>query len=195
MEELKLPYKLEWFDRDEEGLAPEEYRALHTVGTAPIIKDGDLVMSESTAIVEYISQRHGNGSLSVQPQDPEYPHYLFWMQFNNNAQWFFILRRTLEGQEEKAENKQLVTVVNRREDGYYQYLDERLCEAEFLAGDRFTCADIMSAFNLTTMPQFGARKIDDLPNVAAYVDRITSRPAYQKAMEIAGPAAKRPSPG
>jgi glutathione S-transferase len=52
---------------------------MHPAGTAPVITDGDLVMGESTAIVEYISQRHGGGALSVPASDPDYPQYLYWM--------------------------------------------------------------------------------------------------------------------
>src|SRR6056297_1756926 len=73
LEELGIPYALKWYDRGEDFLAPPEYRALHPVGTAPIITDGELVMAESTAIVEYISQRHGGGRLSVPVADENYP--------------------------------------------------------------------------------------------------------------------------
>ena len=45
MEELNLPYELKWYDRGADFLAPPEYRALHPVGTAPIIVDGDLVVA------------------------------------------------------------------------------------------------------------------------------------------------------
>jgi glutathione S-transferase len=46
----------------------------------------------------------------------------------------------------------------------------------------------MSAFNLTSLVRLGARVVDDsLPNTKAYLQRILSRPAYQKAMAIAGP--------
>jgi glutathione S-transferase len=51
----------------------------------------------------------------------------------------------------------------------------------------------MVTFNLTSLSRFGGRTIVDLPNVQAYVERIAKRPAYIQAMEIAGPAAKRPS--
>jgi len=51
----------------------------------------------------------------------------------------------------------------------------------------------MSIFNLTSMAMLGARTIDDtLPNTKAYLARVTDRPAYKKAMSIAGPAASRP---
>jgi glutathione S-transferase len=194
MEELNLPYELKWYDRGADFLAPPELRALHPAGTAPIINDGDLVMAESTAIVEYISQRHGGGKLSVASSAPNYPHYLFWMQFNNNLQSVLFIKLAFQstGAAPDPDNPMMAT-TQRREDGIYQALERRLGESEYLGGPQFSCADIMSMFNLTSLTMLGARTIDDtLPNTKAYVDRVTARPAYQKAMSIAGPAASRP---
>ncbi len=195
LEELDTPYELKWYNRGEDFLAPPEYRALHPVGTAPIITDGDLVMAESTAIVEYLSQRYGGGCLSVAPDDPEYPNYLYWMQFNNNFQSALFMKMAYQaGGGDLASGGQVVDVMLRREEGLYTYLEQRLGESDFLGAERFTCADIMSMFNLTSLEMLGARPIDDsLPNTKAYVERIAARPAYQKAMEIAGPAATAPT--
>jgi len=195
MEELNLPYELKWYDRGADFLAPPEYRALHPVGTAPIIVDGDLVMAESTAIVEYISQRHGGGCLSVPVSDPNYPHYLFWMQFNNNLQSVLFIKLAFQsmGTTPGADNPMMAT-TQRREDGIYRALEQRLGESDYLGGANFSCADIMSMFNLTSLSMLGARTIDDsLPNTKAYVERVSVRPAYKKAMSIAGPAATRPT--
>lgn len=194
MEELELPYELKWYDRGADFLAPEEFRALHPVGTAPIITDGDLVMAESTAIVEYISRRHGQGRLSAQVDDPHYPHYLFWMQFNNSLQSVLFIKVAFQstGTEPAADNPMMAT-TQRREDGLYRALEERLAESDYLGGPEFGCADIMSMFNLTSLEMLGARPIDDsLPHTRAYVERVTARPAYRKAMALAGPAAQRP---
>lgn len=195
MEELGLPYELKWYDRGEDFLAPPEYRALHPVGTAPIITDGDLVMAESTAIVEYISQRHGGGRLSVPVDAPDYPHYLFWMQFNNNLQSVLFIKIAVQSTGvELGEDNLMLTTTRRREEGLYRALEQRLGESAWLGGPEFSCADIMSAFNLTSLGMLGAREIDDsLPNTRAYVERVTARPAYQKAMSIAGPGAQRPA--
>mgnify|MGYP003631241036 FL=1 len=194
MEELGLPYELKWYDRGEDFLSTPEYRALHPAGTAPVITDGDLVLGESTAIVEYISQRYGEGKLSVPVSDPDYPHYLYWMQFNNNLQTALFIKLAIKmaGVEPSADNIMLTT-TDRREEGIYRTLEQRLGESDYLGGSRFSCADIMSMFNLTSLGMLDAREIDDsLPNTKAYVERISVRPAYQKAMEIAGPAATRP---
>ncbi|MEP1472367.1 MAG: glutathione S-transferase [Halieaceae bacterium] len=194
MEELQLPYELKWYDRGEDFLAPPEYRALHPSGTAPIITDGELVMAESTAIVEYISQRYGEGKLSVPVDSPEYPHYLYWMQFNNNLQTPIFIKMAYQtaGGDPDVDNLMMTTTL-RREAGLYEAIETRLGKADYLAGSEFSCADIMSVFNLTSLTGLGARVIDDsMPNTKAYVERVTARPAYQKAMEIAGPEATRP---
>jgi len=194
MEELELPYELKWYQRGDDFLAPEAFRALHPVGTAPTITDGDLVMAESTAIVEYISRRYGGGCLSVDVDDPAYPHYLYWMQFNNNFQTALFMKMAFQaGGGDINEDNQITRVIKRREQALYNHLELRLGESDYLGADRFTWADIMSLFNLTSLQMLGARPVDDkLPNSRAYVERVTARPAYQKAMAIAGPSASPP---
>jgi glutathione S-transferase len=194
MEELGLPYELKWYDRGPDMLAPAEYRALHGAGTAPIITDGDVVLCESAAIVEYIIQRHGKGRLGVAPSARNYPDYLFWMTFSNSLQSTFFMRMLLGQIPDAArQGNAMVTVAQRREDNYYKLLNQRLGEVDYLAGPEFTGADIMMTFNVTSLANFGGRPITDLPNVQAYVKRVTSRPAYIEAMGIAGPGAKRPA--
>ena len=73
-EELGIDYQLVRYDRDPvTRLAPAEYRALHAIGTAPVIEDGDIVLGESGAIIEYIIQRYGNGRLAVTSDHPCFP--------------------------------------------------------------------------------------------------------------------------
>ncbi|AQA17150.1 glutathione S-transferase [Halioglobus japonicus] len=195
MEELGLHYELKWYNRGEDFLAPAEFRALHPLGTAPIITDGDLVMAESTAIVEYISQRYGEGKLSVAIEDQDYPNYLYWMNFNNNFQSVLFMKMAYQaGGGDLVAGGQMVDVMLRREQGLYDYLEQRLGESEYLGAARFSCADIMAMFNLTSLEMLGARPVDEsLPNTKAYVERICARPAYKKAMSIAGPAATPPA--
>jgi glutathione S-transferase len=159
---------------------------------APVIEDGDQVLTESAVIAEYVCHRYAGGRMTVGPAQPNYYDYLYWMHFNNNVQGLFFAKLAAGAQAGAAANP-VLAFIRRREDGYHRYLDQRLGESPYLAGPEFTCADIMVTFNLTSLSRFGGRTIDDLPNVQAYVERITKRPAYIRAMEIAGPAAKRPS--
>lgn len=189
MEELGLPYELVWFDRGEDMLAPPEYVALHPAAMAPVIRDGDLVLAESAAIVQYIAHRHAGGKLTVAPESESYPDYLYWLQFNNNAQCGFFVQRALQGT--GHDGGVIGKVARRRTEGLFKQMNEHLAERSYLAGDAFTLADLMSGFALITMPMFGGRTLDDLPNVQRYAERLTQRPAWRKAMSIAGPKAKR----
>ena len=73
LEELGVPYELDWHQREANGAAPAAMREIHPIGKAPIIRDGDLVLAESGAIVEYIVQRYGKGRLGVPPESPRLP--------------------------------------------------------------------------------------------------------------------------
>lgn len=63
-EELGINYELKRYQRRaDNGHAPNDYKALHPMGIAPVVTDGDLVLGESAAICEYIAVKHGQGRL------------------------------------------------------------------------------------------------------------------------------------
>src|SRR5690349_212647 len=76
LEEMGVPYRL----RDVDLLAgvenDPEFLAVNPAGFIPALQDGDVVMVESIAIMEYLMARHGPTPLAPQPQDPTYPAYL-----------------------------------------------------------------------------------------------------------------------
>jgi glutathione S-transferase len=115
------------------------------------------------------------------------------MHCNNNVLGLFFARLALGPDATGPHADRVRGFIDRRENGYYRYLDQQLAKSTFVAGPELTCADIMVTFNLTELSLFGGRKIDDLQNVKRYVAEITARPAYQKAMALAGPGAKPPA--
>jgi glutathione S-transferase len=193
MEELGLPYQLKWYNRGEDRLAPPAYLALHPAATAPVITDGDVVLTESAVILEHVCHRHAGGRLTVGPSQPNYTEYLYWMHFNNNLLGLFFAQNVLNAGANGPVADVYAGLIKRRRENYYRYLDQRLGKAPYLAGPELSCADIMVTFNLTALPLFGGREVGDLANVAAYVRRIAQRPAYIKAMQIAGPKAVPPT--
>lgn len=83
-EELGLPYRLQHYTRDPvTRLSPPELLALHPLGAAPVLEDGDLLLAESAAIVEYLIGRHGAGRLKPGPEHPDYAAFLYWFHFAN----------------------------------------------------------------------------------------------------------------
>lgn len=92
-EELRLDYVLKCYARDPATmLAPPEYRALHPIGTAPVITDGDIALAESGAIVDYIIARYGNGRLALPPDHPDFADYLFWFHYANGTLQLQMMR-------------------------------------------------------------------------------------------------------
>src|ERR1700761_2103333 len=85
-EELEIPYQLRCYARDPVTvLAPADYKALHPIGSAPVIFDGDTVLAESGAIVEYIVAKYGNGRLTLGASDPGFAAFLYWFHFANGT--------------------------------------------------------------------------------------------------------------
>ena len=76
-DELGLDYDFIRYDREATGAAPPTYKALHPLGTAPIITDGPIALAESGAIVEYICRKHARGRLILGPNHPDFADYLF----------------------------------------------------------------------------------------------------------------------
>ncbi len=187
MEELGLPYKLVWHRRGEDRLMQADYLALHPAATAPVVDDDGRMLSESTAIVEYICHKYAGGRLTVGPGAPNYFDYLYWLQLNNNMMGLQFGRIGLGEQTDGW----AAGLFQRRADGYARFVEQALAAHPYLAGDEFTCADIMSAYSFRPRAILGAR--DDMPNARAYMARIEARPAYIRAMALAGPEAQPPA--
>ncbi|RYD84636.1 MAG: glutathione S-transferase family protein [Sphingomonadales bacterium] len=188
-EELELPYELRRYDRDPVTMAaPPEYKALHPFGTAPVITDGDLVLGESTAIVEYLCRTYAGGRLLVGPDDPEYANFLFWFHFANGSILPAVMMEMAAVMFGVEPAKAAAHPAgSSRTDKAYAMADIRLGEADYFAGDALSAADIMMVFTLTTMRRFAARDIAPYPNIHTYLKRIGARAAYRRAMEKADP--------
>jgi len=187
-EELGLPYQLQHYERDAKSrLAPPEYRALHPMGIAPVITDGELKLAESGAIIEYLLAKYGNGRLTVAADQPHLADYLFWLHFANGtmmpAEMSGMLARMLGLQSDSPTMKGLMS----RGERAFAMVEQRLGEVAYFAGAEFSAADIMMLFPLTTMRAFSRRDLGAYPNLRAYLQRIGERPAYRKAMAAADP--------
>jgi glutathione S-transferase len=185
-EELDIPYELARYERDERGAAPPEYKTLHPAGSAPIIIDGDIALAESAAVMEYIIERHGEGRLACHKEDPNFADYLFWFHFANGSMMPSALVKLAVDEAGGAAGGLAAAIIQRGELGY-ALIEKRLAEVPYLAGERFTAADIFMVFSLTTLHAFLPRSYADNPRIRAYLARISARPAYQRAMKKADP--------
>jgi glutathione S-transferase len=185
-EELGLDYQLKLYKRREDNrLAPDEYKALHPMGIAPVITDGDLVLGESGAICDYICARYGNGKLVPKPDDPDFADHLFWFHWSNGTFMATLMMQLVLSM--GAEGNPTALFVNDRSRRGWAMIEARLGEKPFFGGANLTTADIMMVYCVTTSRAFRNTSIDAYPNLKAYLQRIGERPAYQRAMAKAEP--------
>jgi len=186
-EELEIPYELKTYDRDPvTRLAPASYKALHPCETAPVITDGDLVLGESAAIIDYIIAKYGQGRLALKPDHPNYADYLYWFHFANGSFMPAGMTDLVLGMLGLSD-QEAVAPLKARGDRAYAMAEKRLGEAAYFAGSEFTAADIIMLFPLTTMRVFAPRDLAPFPNIRGYLARIGQRPAYQRAAKKADP--------
>jgi glutathione S-transferase len=186
-EELGIEYTLKRYDRRADNrLAPDDYKALHPMGIAPVITDGDLVLGESGAICDYIVARYGNGMLVPKPTDKDFADHLFWFHWSNGTFMTTLMMQLVLAGGGGDANPASVFVNDRSRRGWAM-VEDRLGKAPFFGGQNLTTADIMMVYCLTTSRAFRGLSIDAYPNLRAYLARIGARPAYQRAMAKAEP--------
>lgn len=183
-EELGIEYSFKRYQRRaDNNLAPDEYKALHPMGIAPVITEGAFTLGESGAICEYIAVTHGEGRMMPRPDSPDYAGHLFWFHFANGT---FMATGMMEVACAMAEAEPPAFVADRKRRAWAM-AEQRLGEAPFFGGSELTTADIMMGFALTTMRAFVEYPLGDYPKIRAYLQRIGKRPAFQRAMAKAEP--------
>ena len=185
-EELGIDYTFKRYERRADNrLAPDEYKALHPMGIAPVITDGGLVLCESGAICDYICARYGDGRLSPKPKDPDFADHLFWFHWSNGTFMTTLMMQLVLSR--RGEGNPAAAFVEDRSRRGWDMVEKRLSETPFFGGRNLTTADIMMVYCLTTSRAFRGLSIDAYPNLKAYLARIGERPAYQRAMAKAEP--------
>ncbi|KAF2151462.1 glutathione S-transferase [Myriangium duriaei CBS 260.36] len=186
-EELGIPYDLRLHKRNPIFSPPELYE-LHPLGAAPIIQDGgDLTLAESVACVEYICHVHGGGRLYKKPGEKGYADFLYWLHFANGTLQPGMSRLNVLRAAKAAPDSDGFKFAQRRQEGYFKHLDDRLGKVEWLAGEEFTAADVMVLFTLTTMRTLVPFDLSGYKNILAYVKRCSEREAYRRYKEKADP--------
>ena len=184
LEELEVPYQVVMYQRDPDTrLAPPELKAVHPLGKAPVLRDGDLTLMESGAIVEYLVRRYGADRFSPPIDTPDYWRYLQFLHYAEGSAMLPLMLDMYTGRLGEA-GKPLQPRIQSEYKTHFGFLERELEGAEYFVGDSLTGADVQLSFQIQKIVGIAGR--DAYPNLAGFVDRIESRPAYQRAMEKAG---------
>jgi glutathione S-transferase len=187
-EELGIAYEFKRYDRDPvTRLAPAAYKALHLDGTAPVITDGNLVLAESGAIIEYLIAKYGNGKLSVSKDNPAFADHLFWLHYANASFMPNHMGGMFAAMTGAPGDNPMLALIDQRKANSYALIEKYLGRAPYFGGQALSGADINMVFPLTTMRLFVPQDLSGSPNIRAYLQRIGARPAYQRAMAKSEP--------
>lgn len=178
LEEMGLPYRLHLLPFPPRILSPG-YLDLNPLGTIPLMLDGEVRMTESAAIPQYLATRYGPTPLAVGPEEADYGLWLDWLHRGEATLTFpqtIVLRYTrLEPKERR---------LQQAADDYAQWFVSRLrhvtralSDREWLCAGRFTMADISVGYALLLARNLG---LDGKfsPEVAAYWARVSARPGF-----------------
>lgn len=191
LEELELPYKIVRYQRNTEtNLAPPDLEAVHPLGKSPLLGDGDRVIIESGAIIDYVLRRHGGGRLLPTPGSDEHEQYLQWLHYAEGSAMLPLMLRMYTSRlpDQGAALQPRITDELERHLGY---IDAALEGVDWLVGNSFSGADIQLSFVAEIAPLL--HTLEPYPNLAAFRDRIHARPAYRRALEQGGEYAFGPS--
>jgi glutathione S-transferase len=192
LEELRLPYELRMLPFPPRVFA-KEYLQVNPLGTIPLLLDGDVRMTESSAIGHYLAGRHPDSGMALAPDEPGYADYLNLVSFGEATLTFplAIMMRYTRVEPEPRRLPQAVEDYRRFFLGRLRAVDQRLQAGnEHLCGGRFTAADVSVGYALLFAEVVGIRG-DLPPAVQAYLDRLKAREGFLRAVaaERSGEAA------
>ncbi len=190
LEELQLPYALQMLPFPPRAHA-RDYLQHNPLGTVPLLVHGEVRMSESAAICQYLATLKPEAGLDVAPGEPDFGAYLNWLHLGEATLTFpqtLVLRyRHFEPPERRQ--PQVAEDYAKWFLARLRVVEAAVASSDYLCAGRFTAADasvgyaLLLAEHLGLAPQWG-------PATTAYWQRLQARPAFQRALAAEQAAAQ-----
>jgi glutathione S-transferase len=164
-------------------LGSEALMAINPMNTLPVFVDGDVVMTESMGIVEYLAGRYGPTSLVPGPDGSNFAAYKEFVWLGESSIGAFMTPKILnQFFAPEAERGGWIegfvrTALPKRIAKVRAALDKN----EFVAGPGFTAADISVVYALNLLELIGLED-QATPDIVSYRERLQARPAFKRAM-------------
>lgn len=181
LEEVGVPYRMEVLEFGTTMKAPE-YLAINPMGKVPAIRHGDVVVTEAAAICAYLADTFPEAGLAPPPQ--ERGDYYRWLFFGAGPVEMALSLQPCGFQPTPEQQAQVGY-------GTYEAVVNTLANAvkgrRYIAGDRFSAADVYIGSHIGWGMQFGT--LEKRPEFEAYWNGLKDRPANKRAEEYAEKAA------
>lgn len=183
LEEMGLAYRLRPVDMLAGVEKDTEFMAINPGGFIPAIRDGDVTMVESIAILEYLMGRYGPTPLAPGAHDPAFPLYQQFLHLGEAGlatPIFFVLNARHFAPKDQSRNWSAAHAL-RVFESRRGLVARQLARAPYMAGEAFTAADISVAYAFTLARMAGGVVLTEVEQ--AYMDRATGRDGYRRALE------------
>ncbi|TPE47510.1 glutathione S-transferase [Maribrevibacterium harenarium] len=198
LEALELDYQIRHYQRvPETNEAPEELKAIHPLGKAPVLEDDGVIIAESAAILEYLVERYGHNSTLKPLSDVDLRDYRYWLHFAEGSLMPLLVMQLLFDKIPTQPMPFFVRPIakgigNAVKAGFIQprlapmvaLMEQHLAKQPWFAGQHFTIADIQMSFPLLAMEQ--GKTLAKSPHIQAWLERVREQPSYQKAVAKVG---------
>lgn len=171
LEEIGQPYEVRYLDYGPDMKAPD-YLAVNPMGKVPALVHGDKVVTEYAAICAYLADAFPEAGLAP----AERSAYYRWLFFGAGPFEAAVISNAL-GFEVPQERRGMVGFGSL--ETTLTALERALADSPYLAGDRFSAADVATGSQIGWGLRFGT--IEPRPVLQAYWDRLSVRPALQRA--------------
>ncbi|PSB31541.1 glutathione S-transferase family protein [Chlorogloea sp. CCALA 695] len=186
LEELGLDYEVKRYERDSNTmLAPAALKEVHPLGKSPVITDEGQTLAESGAITDYLVERYGEGKLAPPLGTPEKLRYDYWLHYSEGSAMPLLVMKLLLDNFGLGDSSVAGQFVTPQIKLHFDYLESELSKNEWFVGEEFTAADIQMSFPVEAV-EAQAGLDASRPKLKAFLERIHTRPAYQRALERGG---------
>ena len=194
LEELGVEYQVKYYKRLPNFSAPPELKAVHPLGKAPVLTDGDLVIAESAVILDYLQATYDTENKFKPQNSKDLMQYNYWMHFAEGSLMPLLVFNLVLTNVPKHVPFIIKPIAKKIAEGvkggfikprlsdHIPFLENYVNEHDYFAGD-FSFADIQMSFPIVALQERIGGKY---PKMKAYAERIQQRPAFQKAKAKSG---------
>jgi glutathione S-transferase len=174
LEELGADYELHLLNLQQGEQRRPEYLAVNPMGKVPAIRHGDALVTEQPAVYLYLADLYPEAGLAPALDDPLRGPYLRWMVFYGSCFEPALIDRALQREAGKPSMSPYSDFET-----MFDTLLKQLTPGPYFLGERFTAVDVLWGTALKWVTAF--KLVPDSPHIMAYIDRINTRPAMQRA--------------
>ena len=200
LEELGVKYEVKRYERDKvSNLAPPELKAVHPLGKSPVISDGEIVVAETGAIIQYLMQHYSNGKLQPADNDEARRAYTYWLHYAEGTVMPFMVMSQIFSRIENAKMPFFIKPIARSITGKvrasylgpniatnFKFMSDSLGDSPWFLGEEISAIDTHMSFIIEAAVQ-RTDIAKQYSNLVAFRNRCQARPAYKRALVRGGP--------